>query len=217
MPHRQAPICEQLSATAALHAKQVEPAAPQFAGERTWQLVPWQQPSGQEVASQVQMPPSQRCPSAQAAPVPHEHFPVVALQPSALDVSHAMQTEPSAPHEALVVSVLQVFPLQHPAQVPQLEQAPSSQTSPVGHCAQLAPRVPQKFLSLVPGRHVVPLQQPVLQDVPSQTQAPLTQCWPAPHATFWPQKHPPIVSHVSVFVVSQPVQTHAPPRQVWPG
>jgi hypothetical protein len=35
MPHRQAPCCEQLSAAAPAHEKHVEPAAPQFAGDRT--------------------------------------------------------------------------------------------------------------------------------------------------------------------------------------
>jgi hypothetical protein len=197
------------------HAKQVEPAAPQFAGERIWQLVPWQQPSGHEVASQTQLPSTHRCPLLQAAPEPHEHFPVEGLQPSALEVSQAMQTEPSAPHEALVVRLLQVFPLQHPVQFPQLEQAPS-QTSPCGHFAQLAPRVPQKFGS-VPERQFAPLQQPVGQDVGSQTQVPCTHLWPFAHGRFCPQKHPPVVSHVSAFAVSQPVQTHAPARQVWPG
>jgi hypothetical protein len=110
-PQRQAPVDEQLSARAS-HAAQVEPAFPQVASERVSHTVPWQQPLGHELASQVHSPEAQRCPPAHAGPDPHAQAPA-ALQPSALVASQAMQVRPSLPQVG-TDGVLQVPPRQHP-------------------------------------------------------------------------------------------------------
>jgi hypothetical protein len=98
VPHRQLPLAEQLSLRAS-HTAQVDPASPQVASERVAHTAPWQQPLGQEVASQMHRPPTQRWPPAQAAPVPHWQAPVL-LQRLALLASQALQDAPAVPHAA---------------------------------------------------------------------------------------------------------------------
>ena len=193
--------------------KQVDPAPPQFVGERTSHVVPMQQPSGQDVASHTQLEPVQRCPSLHSAPPAHVQAPV-ALHPSALDESHGAQLDPWAP-QVLAVEGTQALPLQHPMQTPQLEQAPS-QISPGAHCAHFVPSRPHRSV-VVPGWHVAPSQQPTGHEVASQTHSPWTHRCPAPQTAFAPQKQPPMVSHESLVVRSQPLQTHAPLTHVCPG
>lgn len=61
-------------------------------------MSPWQQPLGHEVASQMQSPATQRCPPAQAGPVPHWQRPVL-LQRLALVGSHVVHATPAMPHD----------------------------------------------------------------------------------------------------------------------
>ena len=76
-----------------------------------------------------------------------------------------------------------------------------------GQVEQLDPPEPQAMLE-PPGMQVVPEQQPVGHDVPSQTQAPFTQRWPAEHAGPVPQVHVPLLAQVSVV---PPQVLHVPP------
>ncbi len=77
VPQRQTPAAEQLSERAS-HATQLDPALPQLATERVEQTLPLQHPPGQDVPSQVQSPPSQRWPAAQAGAPPHAQVPSAA-------------------------------------------------------------------------------------------------------------------------------------------
>lgn len=75
--------------------------------------VPSQQPPEQLVESQTQLPPTQRCPAAQAAPAPHAQAPVVQRSDFA---SQAAQPVPAAPQAVIVwlAGAMQVEPLQQP-------------------------------------------------------------------------------------------------------
>jgi hypothetical protein len=158
----------------------VQPFAPQVAADRVMQVAPLQQPSGHEVASQLQRPATQRCPSAHAALPPHEHSPD-AEHPSALSALHATHAAPAAPHVA-AVAARQTVPLQQPSGqvVVQLEQAPSH-VSPAGHAVHCSPACPQAETSC-PLSHVAPLQQPSGHDAALHVHAPPTHACPAPHA-----------------------------------
>jgi hypothetical protein len=129
VPHRQAPVAEQLSERAS-QATQVDPALPQAVTERLAQTVPAQQPLGHEVVSQTHRPLSQRCPPAQEGPVPHVQAPA-ALQRSALLASHVMQPPPLTPQLDSDVT-LQTFPAQQPPahEVASHTQAPARQRCP---------------------------------------------------------------------------------------
>jgi hypothetical protein len=60
------------------------------------QVVPAQQPDGQEVASQMQLPPTQRCPAAQAAPLPQAQLPPLQLSASLPQTTHCAPPVPQA-------------------------------------------------------------------------------------------------------------------------
>jgi hypothetical protein len=101
VPQWQVPVSSQVSVLTELHAWHVEPCTPHCASVRVSHVVPWQQPSGQDVASHTHRPLSQRCPAPHSAPPPHVQAPVVAEHPSALVASHATQALPAAPQVAL--------------------------------------------------------------------------------------------------------------------
>jgi len=84
----------------ASHGAQAAPAVPQAArvGGKT-QAAPTQQPKGQLLSSQMQLPRRQRCPAAQASPPPQVHSPLCE-QPSAMVASQARQALPAPPHWA---------------------------------------------------------------------------------------------------------------------
>ena len=93
-----------------------------------------------------------------------------AQQPFGHDVPSQTQTPPlqrwPAPQGGPLAPQAQVpFGRQRSAFAPQVVHAP--------------PPVPQLPTPAV--RQLVPEQQPLAHDTPSQTQAPLTQCWPAAH------------------------------------
>jgi hypothetical protein len=139
VPQRQVPVAEQLSDRAS-HVTQVAPAFPQVATPRLAQVAPAQQPLGHEVASQMQRPPTQRWPPAQALPAPQEQTPA-ALQPSALVTSHATQAPPLTPQVPSAV-MLQVVPAQQPfeQEVASHTQAPAWQRCPLWQAASLPQR-----------------------------------------------------------------------------
>ncbi len=75
-----------------------------------------------------------------------------------------------------------------------------------GHEMHAAPPPPHAEPDVVVVQ-VVPLQQPVGHVVASQTQLPLLQRWPVPHALFGPHlQAPSIAEHASAFAASHGVQ-----------
>lgn len=88
---------------------------------------------------------------------------------------------------------------------------------PVAHDWQVSPPVPHA-VSAVPGRHTLPLQQPLAQLVPSQVQAPATQCWPARQVAPGPQEHAPLAAQPSLVTGSHLRQAAPPlPQAAAPG
>jgi hypothetical protein len=75
---------------------QALPETPQLATAAVLHVVPLQQPLRHESASQMQAPPTQRCPAVQADPAPHEQAPADE-QPSATAGSHVTHAAPAAP------------------------------------------------------------------------------------------------------------------------
>jgi hypothetical protein len=69
---------------------------------------------------------------------------------------------------------------------------------PVAHDWQLSPPDPHA-VSALPGMQTLPLQQPVAQLVPSQVQAPATQCWPARQAAPGPHAQVPSAAQLSLL------------------
>jgi len=194
------------------------------------QTLPRQHPLAQLVASQTQTPAAQRCPVAQAGPVPQAQAPLV--HRSVFARSHATQLAPAGPQ--LVVPWLaeptQVAPLQQPpgqeaavqthAPPEQVWPAPQAAEVPHLHTPALqvlvlpeqgphaAPAVPQVDAPCpVVGMHSPALQQPVGQLVASQTQAAPEQRWPAAHALPAPHLQAPVVHRSAVT----PHPLHAPP------
>lgn len=164
VPHRQAPVAEQLSERAS-HTAQLDPASPQVASERVSQAFPLQQPLGHEVASQMHSPPAQRWPPTHAGPEPHSQFPVEP-QRFALVESQPWQAVPPTPQFARP-DTLHSSPWQHPPghdvasqrHAPFMHRCPLRQAGPPphrhspssvqvsafdrSHAAQTAPPVPQ--------------------------------------------------------------------------
>ena len=69
-PHLQPPPA-QVSLRVRSHEAHAPPTVPQLDSDIALQVRPVQQPPGHEVGSQVQLPPTQRCPAPQVSPVPH--------------------------------------------------------------------------------------------------------------------------------------------------
>jgi hypothetical protein len=119
------------------------------------------------------------------------------------------------PQAVLEVPSRQLVPEQQPGQVLALHVGVPTQVWPEQVCpdtpqsVQAPPPVPQS-LSEVPGRQVVPTQQPVAQLAAPQVgtmQAPAVQTWPAGHCASVPQWHCPSAPQVSARVEMQWVQT----------
>jgi len=69
---------------------------------------------------------------------------------------------------------------------------------------QATPRVPQA-VSLSPGWHLLPAQQPLVHEVASHTQLPLTQCRPGIHGALPPHLQAP-ATQVSATTRSHEMQ-----------
>ena len=111
------------------------PPVPQVATERAVQVEPTQQPLGQPVPSQTQLPETQCCPAPHGGWVPHWHRPVTE-QVSARTASQGVQGAPPTPQAAAVAGTRHVSPEQHPAaQVDELHplQAPPVHVWGEGH------------------------------------------------------------------------------------
>jgi len=91
---------------------QALPDTPQLATAAVLHVVPLQHPLPHEITSQMQAPPTQRWPAAQAAPAPHEHAPADE-HPSATARSQVTHAAPAAPQRAIDGDT-QVTPSQQP-------------------------------------------------------------------------------------------------------
>jgi hypothetical protein len=115
LPHPHAPPW-QVSAVEG-HAAHAAPPVPHWLAVRLVTHTPAeQQPVGQLVASHTHEPSlRQCCPAGHTAPLPQAHAPA-GEHALALTASHATQPWPAGPHEP-TPGVMQVSPLQHPAQL----------------------------------------------------------------------------------------------------
>lgn len=96
-PQRQLPLVQR-SALAAGHARQAPPSAPQAPNDVPGrQTFPSQQPVGQLLTSQMQLPLRQRCPGPHAGPVPQVQLPPVQVSVAPAHCAHAA---PPLPHAA---------------------------------------------------------------------------------------------------------------------
>lgn len=105
-PHRQTPPSQRSAfEPQAVHAP---PPLPHWDVDGETQVLPEQQPDGQDVALHTQTPPWQRWPAPHAAPPPHRHWPP--LQVSATVLSQATHAAPPEPQAATEVPVWQAPP-----------------------------------------------------------------------------------------------------------
>lgn len=202
LPHRQTPEALHPSAVGPQLAH-APPAVPHCAADdRHWSCS--QQPDAQLVASHRHAPARQRCPAAQAAPVPQAHAPD-AEQLSDFVASHARHMAPDAA-QVPTPGGLHVVPLQHPDG----QLAASHTHIPFSH------RWPVPHAALPPQRH---LPEPLHVSARCGSQA--THAAPFfPHAITLgvahalPEQHP--LGHV--VALQPPPQTpaeHVPPSQLW--
>lgn len=97
VPQRHAPVVQRSPARPQL--AQAAPAAAQAVALVAVQTLPAQQPLGQLVASQTQVPPTQRWPEPHAAPVPQAQAPLRQLSEDG--APHAAHVAPAEPHVAV--------------------------------------------------------------------------------------------------------------------
>jgi hypothetical protein len=189
LPHAHWPVAEQLSARVAVQAVHVPPSVPQVATEAVRHSPAWQQPRGHEAELHTQLPLTHCCPGAHWPPSPQRHEPLAQLLASSvLQAVHAPPAEPHAPR----LGVLQVEPVQQPPSQlsAQSGHTPASQL-PCKHAEHAAPAVPHWALVL-PGKQLLPSQQPLGQVAALHVQPPLTQVWPGMHSAFEPQRQTPL-------------------------
>jgi hypothetical protein len=182
LPHRQAPVKpSQVSAVVDEQALQLAPPVPQVVKVGAWQAPPAQHPLGHDCALQTQAPLTHTVPAPHAGLVPQPHSPVTE-QTFARVGSHATQAAPLTP-QVPSPALVQVAPEQQPPG--QLEALQPLHTPPAQlwepQSWQAAPPLPQ-VASALPGRHVIPEQQPFGHDVPSHTHVPPKQRCPVPQA-----------------------------------
>jgi hypothetical protein len=196
-PQVQVPLVHP-SAEGVPHDWQATPPTPHGVGDADTRQLPVasQHPVGHEVALHSHLPPRHCWPGLHGVPEPpHSQLPKVQL--SATRVLHARQASPPTPH-ALVERALHVEPEQQPCVQVCVHpvHAPDAQLSPFGHVWHWLPPLPQAP-SVLPVWQRPLAQHPVGQVVPSQTQAPLRQRWPATHAPFVPHMQTPAMEHES--------------------
>ena len=196
VPHWQVPVVEHRSAPAP-QLTQALPVTPQVAAAAVLQTVPAQQPAPHDSASQMQVPPAQRCAAPHSAAPPQVQAPV-AEQASARVVSQPTHTAPPLPQVGSD-GALQVAPEQQPpGQLVALQplQCPPVQVWPAGQVVQ-APPPPPHEATLSPARQAPAAQQPVGHEVLSQTQVLATQRWPAAQVVPVPQRQLPVAEQLS--------------------
>jgi hypothetical protein len=191
-PQAQVPPDAQLSAKVLPQSTHVAPALPQVASDLRVQVLPAQQPEGQDVLSQRQAPAMHLCPDPQGAPDPQAQVPLAA-QASAEVVLQETQVAPAGAHR-VAERGWQVVPSQHPegqdvasqTHVPLEQRWPVPHTEPNPHrhsprgeqlsaCAlsqdaQLAPPTPHSDSERV--LQLLPMQQPFGQPCAQPLQTP---------------------------------------------
>ncbi len=194
------------------------------------QTLPSQHPVHDD-GSHTQLPPLQRWPAPQGAPVPHAHWPL-AVQRSAERGLHAVHVMPAGAHALRVSGVVHVSPEQQPVgqlvashtQAPPLQRWPAPHAGLLPHAqvpslAHESARVGSHGAQRSPGAaHVAPdssvqrsltSQQPAGQELGSHTHEPLSQRWPGSHAGPPPHVHVP-PTHASASVGSHATHAAAP-------
>ncbi len=164
VPHSHVPLAEHVSARTVSQATQVAPADPHVPSARVLQVVPSQQPSGQDVESQTHWPARQRWPVVHAALPPQVQAP--AVHPSAVPALHAVQAPAAVPH-VVTDAGWQVSPEQQPSGHTQPLHTPALHCSVAPQGAHLLPPLPHAEVAR-PVWHAVPLQHPLHEEV-SQT------------------------------------------------
>jgi hypothetical protein len=197
-PQTHAPADEQRSLLVASHVAQLPPLTPHLLIESGTQLFPSQHPVGHEVASHTQAPPRHIWPAAQAGAAPQVQAPLEE-HPSAWTASQPPQSAPPVPHVASMRG-LQVTPEQHPfgqVALVQLLHRPPVHDSPEGQASHALPPPPHE-LGRSPARHApAALQQPLGQEVASQTQVLPTQRWPTVQVGPVPHRQVPLDEQLS--------------------
>ena len=222
-PHAHCPVLVQLSERIGLHVVQARPFLPQArraadpaSAVDVSQTLFWQQPLGQETASQTHAPLTQCWPGPHARPVPQAHRPCT-LQPSVVMGSHATHAEPPLPQVSTPRGT-HVLPEQHPSGQPagQSLHTPKLHETPALHCSQARLAAPHALaLSLLLGRQVDPAQQPLGQDFDVQVHCPLTHSCPELHGTPAPQRHSPSTQRSAALLHAGPEpQRHSPAAQL---
>jgi hypothetical protein len=208
LPHWQ-PSGPQAFAFVMSHAEHASPCVPHVASDDVSHTAPAQHPLGQFCGV----------------------HPVHTCDVHVCGDGHDEHIEPCVPQYVVVVPGSQTVPLQHPVghEVELQAQIPPEHTWPLPHAA--APphvHVPSALHPSAVAPHAVQappwspqaaavcasqtplLQQPLGQDVLSQTHAWLEQRWPTPHAAPDPHSQEPLALHPSDFVMSHATQL-APP------
>jgi hypothetical protein len=197
-------VAEQLSEAVALHATHAAPPSPHLASVVVvTQLLPLQHPPAHEVLLHTQAPAEQTWPDEQGLPVlPHSQAPVLEQLSDSVAL-HPTQAAPPTPH-AVSDGELHVEPMQHPEEHAAAHplHAPEAHVCGEGQAAHVDPPVPHEEAEL-PGSQVLPLQQPVGQDVGLHWHEPPTHCWPVEHWGPEPHSQSPLAPQVSEVVASQ--------------
>jgi hypothetical protein len=175
---------------------QAAPPIPQANGLFVLHVVPAQQPSGQEIGSQTQLPLKHRCPEPHADPPSQWHTPSTHASPVKPQSKHAAPPMPQAAgfggaihvvpeqqppgHEAALQTQAppaQAWPAPHAGPDPHW-QTPFAQESAVveSHATHATPPVPQADALGV--MQAVPAQHPFGHETESQTQVPFRHLWP---------------------------------------
>lgn len=194
------------------------------------QTLPSQHPVHED-GSQTQLPPAQRWPGPQGAPVPHAHWPP-AVQRSADSGLHAVHVIPGGAHALTPSGVVHASPEQQPVgqlvashtQAPPLQRCPAPHAGLLPHAqvpslAHESARVGSHAAQRSPGAaHVAPerarqrslrSQQPLGHELASQTHEPLSQRWPGSQAARPPHVQVP-ATHASASVGSHATHAAAP-------
>jgi hypothetical protein len=202
LPHRHSPMAEHPSAFVASHATHASPPKPHAVGDRALHVGPEQQPVAHIWVQPEQAPAVQVSPAGHAAhalpalPQAPALFPGWQLLPAQQPDPHEMASHTHAPFR-------HCCPEAHDAPVPQVHSPAVEHPSDVSG-AQV-PQVPPGGAHVFSesGVQMVPLQQPLGQDVASHLQVLSEQCSPGLHDGPAPHWHAPLPEHVSASVGSQ--------------
>jgi hypothetical protein len=201
-PHVQAPFVQPF-ASEGLQAVHAPPLLPQVATDGTSHVFPEQHPVAHVCAQPSQALFTHCVPPAQATQVAPPKPHAVATLPG-WQAPFWQQPDGQLAASHTHAPPTQASPAEHGGFPPQAHAAPMHALEVVVlQTTHTVPPVPQ--VASDGGLHVAPLQQPLGQEVASQTHLPFWQRCPAPHAAAPPQVHVPAV-HASDIVGSHVMQ-----------